>query len=112
VLSFTGQAFRIPAAASPLMVFGDDHIVLLPDVAWEFSDSTKRMPASGLIQGAVVEFGKGRLAVFGEAAMFTSQTQGEGRSFGITASGAEQNSQFLLNVVHWLDSKVPEIGDH
>jgi hypothetical protein len=103
VLSFTGQAFDIPAAASPLMVFGDDHIILMPEVAWQFSDETRRRPAEGLCQGAVLKFGKGRLAVFGEAAMFTSQTQGPGRRFGMTAPGAEQNGRFLLNIIHWLD---------
>ena len=47
--------------------------------------------------------GAGRLAVFGEAGMFTAQLAGDNkRKMGMTAPGAEENYQFLLNVMHWL----------
>ncbi|MBI3470619.1 MAG: hypothetical protein HY013_04620 [Candidatus Solibacter usitatus] len=38
-------------------------------------------PAKGYLQGAVLPFGKGRVAVFGEAAMFSAQLSGRTRSF-------------------------------
>lgn len=47
--------------------------------------------------------GRGRVAVFGEAAMFTAQVTGpERQPMGMNAPGAEQNAQLLLNVLHWL----------
>jgi len=107
VVTFTGQAFGIPDSAEPVLVFNSDYIVLLPEKAWVFTDETKTIPAEGLSQGAVMEYGRGRIAVFGEAAMFTSQTAGaKGQSFGLRAPGADQNQQFLLNVIHWLDGLI------
>ncbi|MHC4507963.1 MAG: hypothetical protein ACYTAO_03255 [Planctomycetota bacterium] len=45
----------------------------------------------------------GRVAVFGEAAMFSAQLAGpKQRPMGMNASDAEQNHQLLLNVMHWL----------
>ena len=56
-----------------------------------------------MFQGAVLEYGEGRVAVFGEAAMFSAQLGGEDRiPAGMNAEGAEQNHQLLLNVMHWL----------
>ncbi|HEX9165069.1 MAG TPA: DUF4350 domain-containing protein [Gemmatimonadales bacterium] len=102
VVSFTGQAFTAEGAA-PLMVLPDSITVLLPDTAWRFSAATRRVPAGGMLQGAVLEYGKGRLAVFGEAAMFSAQRAGPNRTpMGMNAPEARQNPQFLLNVVHWL----------
>ena len=45
----------------------------------------------------------GPAAFFGEAAMFSAQVTGpERRPMGMNAPGAEQNAQFVLNVMHWL----------
>jgi hypothetical protein len=47
--------------------------------------------------------GSGRAAFFGEAAMFSAQLGGPTQQpMGMNAPGAEQNLQFVLNVVHWL----------
>jgi hypothetical protein len=76
---------------------------LLPQAAWEFKKDTKQMPIKGFAQGAVMRYGEGRLAAFGEAAMFTSQLAGENeRPVGMTSPEASQNQQFLLNIIHWL----------
>lgn len=102
VVSFTGQAFSADGA-SPLMVLPDSITVLLPDTAWRFSAATRRAPGVGLLQGAVLSHGRGRVAVFGEAAMFSAQRAGPNRTpMGMNAPQARQNPQFLLNVVHWL----------
>ncbi len=48
-------------------------------------------------------YGHGRLAVFGEAAIFTAQIEDtNGNRIGFTVPGAEGNKQFVLNVAHWL----------
>lgn len=100
--SFTGQAFRAPGA-QPLMVLPTGFVSLHPEKAWAFDDATPRVDVGGWLQGAVKEVGTGRAAFFGEAAMFTAQSTGaEGRPMGMNAPGAEQNAQFVLNLLHWL----------
>ncbi len=107
LVSFTGQAFKIPDAADPLLILNSNFISMMPDTAWAFRDHTPRIPVGGWSQGAVLEFGKGRLAVFGEAAMFTAQVSGKGkRKVGMNHPAATQNAQFLLNVIHWLDGLI------
>ena len=104
VFAFTGQAFRVAAPdAEPLMTLGRGTVLLMPDVAWQFSPTTTRVPAQGHLQGAVLRHGRGRVAVFGEAAMFSAQLAGPNRQpMGMNNSRAPQNVQFLLNVMHWL----------
>lgn len=103
VIAFTGQAFRLEGKGDPLMTLPADAVVLMPDTAWQFSKQTPRLPASGMLQGAAVRFGRGRVAVFGEAAMFSAQVSGpERRPAGMNDPAAGQNAQFLLNVAHWL----------
>ena len=77
----------------------------LPVEAWEFKPTTPVIRADGMMQGAVLLFGKGRVAIFGEAAMFSAQEQirdGERFQMGMNSPNAAQNPQFLLNVMHWL----------
>lgn len=102
VVSFTGQAFTA-AGGDPLLVLPAGITVLLPDTAWRFSDATRRVPGGGLLQGAVMAHGRGRVAVFGEAAMFSAQLAGPTREpMGMNAPAARQNPQFLLNLMRWL----------
>jgi len=101
IRSFTGQAFQAPESAQPLLVLPEDFVSLMPEKAWEFGPDTKTIPVGGWLQGAVMPFGSGRAAFFGEAAMFTAQLTGNER-MGMNAPLAEQNFQFVLNVMHWL----------
>jgi hypothetical protein len=103
VRTFTGQAFRAPASAEPLLVVPSTFIALMPQKAWQFGPDTRRVSVGGWLQGAVVRVESGRAAFFGEAAMFSAQVTGaERRPMGMNAPGAEQNFQFVLNVMHWL----------
>lgn len=101
VRTFTGQAFQANPEAQPLLVFGKSTISLMPEEAWQFDDKTSRISVAGWYQGAVMMHGNGRVAVFGEAAMFTAQRTKSGW-IGLKSPGAEQNQQFLLNIMHWL----------
>lgn len=101
VRSFTGQAFLAPEAAEPILILPQDFISLMPEKAWQFGPDTKRIPVGGWLQGAVMKYGAGRTAFFGEAAMFTAQLS-DLKPVGLNASQAEQNSQFVLNLMHWL----------
>lgn len=104
VASFTGQAFRSPEEAKPILVLPESHINILPDTAWVFEGDIERYSAKGMHQGAYMKYGDGRIVVFGEAAMFTSQLAGPNRQrFGMSHELASQNFQLLLNIIHWLD---------
>ncbi len=86
------------------MTLGRNVVLLKPEIAWQFSQSTPRISAAGMFQGAAIRYGNGRVAVFGEAAMFSAQLAGPNRMpAGMNDPSAPQNAQFLLNVVHWLD---------
>lgn len=107
VIAFTGQAFRLESVGEPLMTLQRNIILQMPQVAWQFSKLTPSIPASGMLQGAVIRFGKGRVAVFGEAAMFSAQLSGPNRTpAGMNDPSAPQNAQFLLNVLHWLSGLI------
>ena len=107
VVSFTGQVFRPRPGTSwePVLVLPDKTRVLLPERAGRIDEKTPRFSAEGLWQGALRRHGKGRIAVFGEAAMFSAQrieTGEDSRPMGMNHPEASDNPQFLLNVVHWL----------
>jgi hypothetical protein len=115
VATFAGSAFKPPKGAIPVMEFGPK------------SKSHERKAGEkdieGWCQGAVLKVGRGRLAVFGEAAMFSAQ-QAQGaiwrfdlplgkemmfrmvlfgqERFGMNSPEGKQNHQLLLNVMHWL----------
>jgi len=108
VRTFTGQAFRVIGQVDPLLRLAPGSVVLLPSKAWDFSMATPKVPGDSLLQGAALNHGRGRVAVFGEAAMFTAQVSGaERRPMGMNMPGARQNPQFLLNVMHWLVRLMP-----
>ncbi len=104
VRSFTGQAFRWDAeGVRPVLVLPNDYISLEPKIAWQFEKDTPVRRVGGWLQGATRRVGAGRVGLFGEAAMFSAQVAGpEKRPMGMNAPMAEQNPQFVLNVLHWL----------
>ncbi len=103
VATFTGSAFTIPDQAIPVLKFSRDHWSLQPDTAWVFHPGTPKVMLENHCQGAIMKFGKGKIAVFGEAAMFTAQIVNESIPVGINSPEAPDNARFVLNLVHWLD---------
>lgn len=104
VATFTGSAFKPPAEAMRVLVFGAGSVSLTPTRAWEFTADTPKPSIEGWCQGAILKVGKGRIAVFGEAAMFTAQLGGPQKTpMGMNAPIASQNHTLLLNVMHWLE---------
>jgi hypothetical protein len=94
VLSFTGQSLSLPAAGTALLK--------LSSKAYDVDDpnnpdKAKITSAAGRVQALALPFGKGRVVVSGEAAMFSAQNQ----NFGMNYPGTD-NKQFVLNVMHWL----------
>jgi hypothetical protein len=103
IRTFTGSAFRAPAAARPIIVLPAGFMV--HDCGLPCPAGVSEHDAGGYLQGAVLVEGKGRVAIFGEAAMFSAQmfsTTTPPFRFGFNAPGAEQNKQFILNLMHWL----------
>ncbi len=101
--AFTGSALKAPKKASILSRFPEGYKVLLPAVAWQFSDDTPSKAGSEFVQAAVMQVGKGRIAVFTEAAMFTAQVANDGKTkFGFIAEVAEYNQQFIIQLMRWL----------
>jgi hypothetical protein len=106
VVTFTGQAFRIPAEANSILCFDEKYLLLETDTAWVFNSNTKYTPIKDWSQGAYMKCGKGRVVMFGEAAMFTAQLAGpEAIRVGMNSDYAEENYKLLLNIIHWLDGK-------
>ncbi|HUF50985.1 MAG TPA: hypothetical protein VMN60_09145 [Longimicrobiales bacterium] len=103
--TFTGQAFQVDTGWEPLLVFGRNTVSLMPDTAWIFNAATPRVPVEGWAQGAVRRFGSGRIAAFGEAAMFSEQTCGSNRPMGMNAPAAAQNRRLLGNLIAWLTAR-------
>jgi hypothetical protein len=105
IYSFTGEGFQIPEDALPVLILNKNFVAFMPDTAWSFNKNTPKQSAGGWSQGAVSKYGNGRIAVWGEAAMFSAQTANN-RKFGLNAPYAKYNLQLLLNIIHWLDGKL------
>ncbi|MFH1213342.1 MAG: DUF4350 domain-containing protein [Candidatus Neomarinimicrobiota bacterium] len=104
VATFTGQGFKVPADATPILVFNENYIDLMPDTAWVFEAKTPEINAKGLSQGAYKKYGKGKIVAFGEAGMFAAQIAGPNKiKMGMNSPVAPENFQLLLNIIHWLD---------
>ena len=85
------------------MVFGPGFLSWATEEYYVFKNDTPRVRVTGWSQGGVLDYGAGRLAVFGEAAMFTAQIFDRGRRrAGMNAPEAPHNLRLLLNVMHWL----------
>lgn len=97
VTSFLGSALRVAGDHAALMRLSP-RAVAQPGMDAE-ADGAE--PVGGWLQGALVEHGAGRVALFAEAGMFSAQTRG-GRPMGMNAPGAEQNPRFAVNVLRWL----------
>jgi hypothetical protein len=103
VKTFGGSAFTTPKNAQSILTLGEWAISRTPEIPFEIHSKTPKIPMDGWSQGAILEFGTGRVAVFSEAMMFTSQIYvPTGEKMGLVSKGAEDNEQFLLNIMHWL----------
>lgn len=107
IYSFTGEAFQIPEDAVPVMKMNNNFIAMMPDTAWNFEEDTPTIPIADWSQGAVENFGKGKVAIWGEAAMFSAQVAGQNKAkVGMNTPEAKHNYQLLLNIIHWLDGLI------
>ena len=117
IVAFGGQSLSLPAGAKPLLKFGpaaresrtQDDLKLSLQVARPGSavvDDSHSKSTAGRAQGVALNFGKGRVVVLGEAALFSAQVLRSGGpqpnfKFGMNTPGND-DKQFALNVMHWL----------
>jgi hypothetical protein len=104
LVTFGGSAFEAPRTARPIIVLPKGFQVAYPETVppWPLPPSTPQRDAAGLLQGAIMDVAKGRVALFGEAAMFTAQRVNGVRAIGFNAPEASENKQFVLNLLRWL----------
>jgi len=116
VVAFTGQSLSVPPGATALLTFGD---VAYESTAANGESDVKAFregkpfrarKITGRAQALAFAFGKGRVVMTGEAAMFSAQVvrftdQGKPVEFkmGMNVPGND-NQQFLLNIMRWLTS--------
>lgn len=100
IATFTGSAFKSEEAV-PFLIFDDSHELLEPKTAWKFSKDTKVKSAEGWYHGACLVYGKGKLVLMGESAMFTSSVRGRTK-VGMNSQDAPENAQLALNIFRYL----------
>lgn len=115
VVAFTGQSLSVPPGAAVLLRFGGrayESAGASSQADMEAFRDGKPHAArniAGRAQGLAFDYGKGRVVIIAEAAMFSAQvvrfTDPSGRrneiKMGMNVPGND-NQQFLLNIMHWL----------
>lgn len=103
VTTFSGSAFKAPKDAIVIIKFSPKSVSLETTQAPGITANAPIIAIGGWCQGAALKINKGRLIVFGEAAMFSAQLSGSKKNLiGMNARNAEQNDQLLLNIMYWL----------
>lgn len=111
VVTFTGDSVRAPGA-DVLLRLSDTAVqrMATPRITREGGDVRVNVdfgpavPANGWAQAIALSYGRGRIVVFGEAAMATEQEDG-GRKIGMNLPGND-NRRFVLNTFRWLTRRV------
>lgn len=103
VVTFTGSALQLPPEAQAILSLDSNYTLIEPSEAGSFDGDLPRRQATGWFQGASLEFGKGRVVVFGEAAMFSAQLAGAHYApMGFNQPEAIGNVTLLRNIMAWL----------
>lgn len=123
IVAFTGQSLSVPHGAVALMRLGETahespsgpelQAALPTDSQGQIIRKDENIkahsrPVAGRAQGIAMKFGKGRVVVMAEAAMFSAQIikykegdKEQEMKMGMNVPGNDDR-QFALNVLHWL----------
>ena len=94
VVTFVGSAFQLPINGEALLTLPRRAISFTPRAPGpDVTRDAERTPVGRWLQGAVLQLGKGRVAIFGEAGLFSGGPAGD-------------NRLFVINVVHWLSGRL------
>jgi hypothetical protein len=122
VVAFTGQSLSVPEGAIALMKLGPgahespnrtELQAAVEKASGKSAISTDHARAvGGRAQGVAMKFGRGRVVILGEAAMFSAQVirstqEGQPREIkmGMNVPGSD-DKQFALNVLRWLSGLI------
>lgn len=119
VTSFVGSGMRVLSGVNyqPLLETGNGTLMHYPynHVKYEtFPPTQLSLPlGDGMLQGLTLSYGKGRVAIFAEAAMFSSVQSPLDPSIqnGFLHPEAEYNMDFALNTLTWLVD-TPQGNEH
>ncbi|WP_020571096.1 DUF4440 domain-containing protein [Neolewinella persica] len=108
VATFTGSAFKAPPEAIVALAFRPENTSVQPDTAWRFKEHSPVISLEGHAQGATLDYGKGRVAFWGEAGMLAAQIFRQDWKAGFNSVYAPENAQMVRNLFHWLSgAKLP-----
>jgi hypothetical protein len=94
VMTFTGQS--LAGAGEPLLQLPADAVEYVPP-----GPELRPVSAAGHSQAVALDFGRGRVAVLGEAAMISAQIDDRGEKMGMNVAGTD-NEAFALQLFQWL----------
>lgn len=104
VATFTGTAFTAPDKATPILTCDERFTLFFADRQDVVDTGVKSKSAEGMLQGAIMEYGAGKIAVFTDAEMFMALKHKERKEkVGVNWKYAQDNMQFILNLFHWMD---------
>lgn len=109
VATYYGSGFKLKdSTVKGLFSFNDKNIVSYQTrEAWKMDSDTPVISADRLFQAAVMKKGKGKVALIGEASLFSAQLVGKNKNpVGINFQNNNQNLQFVLNLFHWLSNAI------
>lgn len=103
-----GTGLLAPAGAQVITSLGDEYEIVLPSKADVVDKTTPVVSGLGFVNAAYRQYGKGRIVLFADGAPFAAQLESiYNRKRGMNHPKAGQNAQLLLNIIHWLDGKLP-----
>jgi len=106
--AFEGQAIIPPPEATSLLVLPNGFETILTYSLFNEFFSAPRLDVSGLSQGAVMQLGEGRIAIFGETGGFTVRMPEGLPPSGFSSPEADENADFILSTLRWLANFTPE----
>jgi hypothetical protein len=107
IMTFSGTSLKGPKDSVAFLKLADSALDVLPPDPLppagkdEAPRDHKTVSAAGRAQAVAFGYGKGRVVVLAEAAMFTAQVASRGFQFGFNVPGID-NRQLVLNTMHWL----------
>ncbi|MCK0178693.1 hypothetical protein MWU50_05255 [Flavobacteriaceae bacterium S0862] len=109
IATYYGSGFKLTdSTITGLFSFNNkDEVSYQTQEAWKMDSNTPVIPSDVLFQAAVMKRGKGRVALIGEASLFSAQLVGKDKNpVGINFQNNNQNLQFVLNLLHWLSGAI------
>lgn len=105
--AFGGQAFIPAEGAQTLLTIPQGWSAVFTYRLSAERRTAPRIDASGMAQGAAMEYGNGRIAVFTEAGAFTAQVIDGVDRFGFNTPEGRDNPEFILATLRWLARYTP-----